>query len=368
MKSYNEIFNRILEIIKLSDDIKTNFSSKRRDFITLNHFVIFKTYVDEFVELLDSERTIFLLNQNKGKHIGKKNFELIKVCRSNALKDVIYKEEYVRLHEILASSFNHSALDLIEHSGYYVLKIYYEEFCKLCQLLQLGPFVNVDGMNNSESKSIVKSALANHRAQYNRIKKYYDKLVLKKDDEKIPDLEKDDEKENIEIPEVLLEEVTKDTELIDEEVVAMDTIEKDEGKLQTLNCDFKEIIFLGMSGLLNVEMIVQLKGVLDKEEFKKLLDLLLEYKIFDDRTILEIKRRLVTKFRVVTDINELVAYFAIRRGINIESLKALIPTIGETNYHYLIDQLFRYGTIGIDEYKSYLLENNLLIDESSRKK
>ena len=64
MKSYNEIFKRILEIIKLSEDIKNNFSNNRRDFIQLNHFSIFKSYVDEFIDLLDSERTIFLLNKN----------------------------------------------------------------------------------------------------------------------------------------------------------------------------------------------------------------------------------------------------------------------------------------------------------------
>jgi len=46
MKSYNEIFKRILEIIKLSEDIKNNFSNNRRDFIQLNHFSIFKSYVD----------------------------------------------------------------------------------------------------------------------------------------------------------------------------------------------------------------------------------------------------------------------------------------------------------------------------------
>ena len=219
-------------------------------------------------------------------------------------------------------------------------------------------------MNNEESKNIIKTTLANHKDQYRRIKKHYEDLVIKNDVDNNHSDEKEPEK--IEIPETLLEEATKDSESVTDEVVDLKVLEKEEGKLQTLNCDFKEIIFLGMSGLLNVEMIVQLKGVLEKDDFKKLLNLLLEYKIFDDRTILEVKRRLVTKFRVVSDINELVAYFAIRRGINIESLKSLIPSIGESNYHYLIDQLFRYGTINIDEYKKYLEENNLLTEDISR--
>ena len=367
MKSYNEIFKRILEIIKLSDDIKNNFSSNNKDFITLNHFTIYKSYVDEFIELLDAERTIFLLNQNKNNNVGKKNYELMKICKNGAKNDIIYRDEFIRLYEILVSSFSHSALELIEHSGYYVLKSHYEEFCELCQKLKIGPNFSSKDVSVEEAKYIVKTNLGNHKAQYSRIKKHYEELVLKRNAEPELAKETEHEKEKIEIAESLLEEVTKDSELITEDVVELETVDKSEGKLQTLNCDFKEIIFLGMSGLLNVEMIVQLKAVLEKDEFKKLLDLLLEYKIFDDRTIFEIKRRLVTKFRVVSDINELVAYFAIRRGINIESLKSLIPSIGETNYHYLIDQLFRYGTIGIDEYKNYLIENNLLVEDISRK-
>lgn len=148
---------------------------------------------------------------------------------------------------------------------------------------------------------------------------------------------------------------SKITSVPKKESITIDTTNlKNEEVNKKLNCDYKELVFLGMCGELTLNMISELKHLLNDEEYYNLLNTLYHYKIFSKEELLKARDEGITNLKVINDIDELVAFLAIRKDLNIKALKGLIPVIGVTNYHYLIDQLFKYNAIDFDVYREYL--------------
>lgn len=344
MQTYNDILNRIIEIIEISENIRRNSKNEVLDienFSLIRHYPIHKDYVEEFNRLLNAERTYYLLYQNKDSNVGEKNTKLLEECRNNSTQP-----DFLELAEIINRSFKRTANELYEYLGYYVLREDCNRFIELCKKLHVGPCVALRDLNPDDARKEINNSLFVNKEQGRRIKKYLFNEVEEKD-------EKVFEEQFIVVPEKQIEEASQ--EELAESNGSYVFVNADK---PVLSCDFREIIYLGMSGQLTLKMVQTLKDLLTNAEFKELINLLIEYNIFTKGELSEIVE--VSNNRVVTDIDELVGYFAIKDSLNVEGLKSLIPTIGLWNYHYMIDQLFKYGAIDFETYKDYLIENNLI--------
>lgn len=353
MQTYNDVLNKIIEIIEISENIRRKSSNKELDvenFCLIRHFPIYKDYVETFNDLLNIERTYYLLYKNKDNNVGLKNIQLLEVCRNN-----INNPDYLELSEIINRSFKRTANELYEYLGYFILKEDYTRFIELCKKLKVGPCVALKDMNPEEAKQEVNNSLNNNKEQTRRIKKFIAKENDLKDERVF-------EEQFIVVPEKQIEDVISSDKTISEEAKGTHVFIKEDREI--LSCDFREIIYLGMNGQLTLKMVNILKELLTESEFKALIDLLIQYNIFTKAELSEIIED--SKNKVINDIDELVGYFAIRENLDINALKTLIPFIGLWNYHYMIDQLFKYGAIDFEAYRDYLIENNLYDDPSRR--
>lgn len=343
MQTYNDVLNKIIEIIEISENIRKSSNDKKFDienFCLIRHFPIYKDYVETFNDLLNIERTYYLLYKNKDSNVGYKNSQLLELCKNN-----LNNPNYLELSEIISRSFNKTANELYEYLGYFVLKEDYNRFIELCKILKVGPCISLKEMNPEDAKVEVQNSLNNNKEQTRRIKKHMEKNNVR---------EEEVEESAIFVPEIQIREVSSDdnnNHLLNDDK-------------EVLSCDFREIIYLGMNGQLTLKMVNILKELLTELEFKELINLLIQYGIFTKAELSEIIEE--SKNKVINDIDELVGYFAIKENLNINGLKALIPSIGIWNYHYMIDQLFKYGAINFEDYKDYLIENNLY-DSTSRR-
>ena len=346
---YQDILNRIIEILILSEQKRKELESlgitdigkklNERNFEGYHPFVIYKEYYQEFEYLKNKELTFCLLTEDR--EVGLKNHLLLSECRERLATDTHNKQDLEDIIKILEKSNGMKADNLMHIVGYFVPETDYEVFKEKCYQLKIGPCKEI-AKNKEEFLIHFEKNRSEIDKQRKRIIKHFKKSIDKREIEE---------------------------ELIDKEVF-IDAKKKEINNSDNLQCEenldinlegkFKEIIYLGMLGHLNIKMVSELKTILKENEFKELINVLKQNGIFTESDLLEIELEANKKVKTITDIDELVAYFAVRKNLNVAALKVLIPSIGIDNYHYLMDQLFRFNAIDIDAYKKYLEEFNLI--------
>ena len=166
--NYQSILKRIEEIINLSKELIG--TTPEDEFVNLRHFMIHMNYAEEFKELLDTERTYYLLNKVENPSL--RNDELLAHCEQHINVDVLYNEEYMTIIEILRECYGKNANQLVEYCGYYVLKDKLEMFLNACRTLKNGPFVKLNELTKEEAAERINTTLNNNTEQFKRIKKY----------------------------------------------------------------------------------------------------------------------------------------------------------------------------------------------------
>lgn len=350
MQTYNDILNRIVEIIRISENIRKESSNTELDinsFSLIRHCPIYKDYVAEFNDLLNLERTFYLLHKDKEGNVSKKNNELLDECRKHSSQP-----DYLELSEIINRSFRHNATELYEYLGYYLLKEDYNRFIELCQKLSVGPCVVLKSLNLDEARKEIDSSLAINKAQGRRIKKHY--------------LNGLDKKEPINLEEQFIVIPITDMEgAYQKKNTNQDNgFSKKKNETNDSHSNFREIIYLGMCGQLTLKMVEALSELLTPPEYEELISLLVKNSIFSKE---ELEVNDLNNKRVITDIDELVGFFATKKQLELEGLKTLIPTIGLWNYNYLMDQLYKFGAIDGDTYREHLIEKDLTDIQNGRK-
>lgn len=340
---YEDILNRMVEIITISEKKKKeleaqsmnnkNVNSQRdNDFMVFYPYYIYKEYILEFEKLRNQELTYHILKTDK--YAGLKNQALIKECISKINDNVENKGAYEELINIINRSNGKSASDLCYISGYFICRNDLERFKEICNMYKIG-FAKKIIDSKDEAMELIESTKNDVLEQKSRVQEHINKLNSVVSDSKNNSFDLNIDNENSKSSDLNI----------------------------TLNCKYKEIVYLGMLGYLNTNMIVELKNVMSDSEFKELLDILNEYMIFSHDELLNIGLDVNEKIKDFKTIDELVAYFAIRENLNIEALKILIPSIGLDNYHYLMDQLFKFNKIDMETYSNYLKEFNFITDD-----
>ncbi len=290
MQDLNDVIKRIGEIINIS---KNNLQDKSAEEIKSNFTYILHTYIsNEFVgelkRLLELEEIAALLQKEEP-------FKL-----NNELMHFIEKSNnplYYPLYDILKQSYNSRALDLKEYNGYFVREEHYANFLKFCSAYKIGPFSPLSSSKAEDVKEKVAIALNRRKAQEQRINQY---LTYQK--------------------------------------------EKEQQRL-LFNDKYAHIIFLGVNGKLTKDMISLYKREMSNEEYEELLNELLKWQVITKMDLAEL--RYITPVHAVDD---LVEYFAKKENVDMESLSLLIPSLGEVQYNYLIDELFKLNVIAFDDY------------------
>lgn len=340
---YEDILNRMVEIITISEKKKKeleaqsmnnkNVNSQRdNDFMVFYPYYIYKEYILEFEELRNQELTYHILKTDK--YAGLKNQALIKECISKINDNVENKGAYEELINIINRSNGKSASELCYVNGYFICRNDLERFKEICNMYKVG-FAKKIIDSKDEAMELIESTKNDVLEQKSRVQEHINKLNSVVSDSKNNSFDLNIDNENSKSSDLNI----------------------------TLNCKYKEIVYLGMLGYLNTNMIVELKNVMSDSEFKELLDILNEYMIFSHDELLNIGLDVNEKIKDFKTIDELVAYFAIRENLNIEALKILIPSIGLDNYHYLMDQLFKFNKIDMETYSNYLKEFNFITDD-----
>lgn len=346
---YQDILNRIVEIINLSEQKRRELESQgifdkdkkpeEKNFEVYHPFVIYKEYKKEFQNLKNKELTYCLLSQDE--QAGLKNHLLIEECKKRLQTDIENRQDLEMIITILQKSYGRKADGLTYLTGYFIPDEDYNIFKTICSKLNIGPQKKL-----SDSKEeFLKYLKINQREisnQRKRILKHMKMFAVEREVEEdlvIKDIERETKRQELDDYPSNLSEEKNDINL--------------DGK-------FKEIIYWGMLGYLDIKMVSELKTILKESEFQELINALMQYGIFTEEELLDIEIESKKKIKTITDIDELVAFFAVRKDLNVVALKALIPSIGIDNYHYLMDQLFRFNTIDFETYKNYLEEFNLL--------
>lgn len=353
MKTYQDILNRMVEIIKLSAQKKIEIEAKDEFDVDKNQknqlffgypYSIYKDYQEEYDDLKNRELTYYLLSENK--NAFNENQKLYNQCLSQLDDDYENKEDYEKLIAIIKNSFGKTANDLITIMGYFIVREDFELFKQLCKKLKVGIGVQLNPANVSESSKIREESQKEHSKQIKRIAKELERLI--------------DKQKTIE------EQSQSDLET---QKSQPDDLATKSNHQDTKNDNFKEIIYLGMCGYLNPKMVAELKIVLKNDEFKELLDALKKHGIFNEQELLQIEIESAEKVKTINEIDELVAFLALRDDLNVEALMILIPSIGLNNYYYLIKKLYNFGKIEYEAYKEHLMKiKNIEIENKSREK
>ena len=327
MQTYGDLINRIVEIIELSNKKKSEMIAQEvKDYN--DHFVkmlwcdIDITLANEFQDLLDFERTFMVLNNSEKPEA--KNLELLQVCQEQGSIDNQHTEDYLHIMELLNNADQANVEDLREYKGYFLLKDDLAVFISLCRKLGVGPYTLLKDMDREEAKAAVNREMALKNEQYQRIKASVQKAGYVVEN-------------NGSIP-----------------VIEPSTYEEVDDALEQNSID--EIIYLGIVGKLTSDMVVDMKKVMPDDSFNKLLKELKIWKIFSEKKIKEIKERAYSHSEYIRSIDELIGFLALREDLNPDALKAFIPSIGVENYHYMIDQLFKFGIISFEYYMENLRE------------
>lgn len=343
-----DILNRMVEIITISEQKKNELEAQgivnknghsQNDtyFITFYPYFIYKDYALEFENLRNQELTYHILKTDK--YAGLKNQALIKECMTMINGNVQNKSVYEELINIINRSNGKPANELSYINGYFICRSDVERFKEICNMYKIGYAKKIVD-SKDEAMELVENTKNQVLEQKSRVQEHINKLNSSVSNKK--------------------NEVIEDNSF---DVVIDGKNSKSNDLNITLNCKYKEIVYLGMLGYLNSNMIVELKNVMSDSEFKELLDVLDEYMIFTHDELLNIGLDVNEKVKDFKTIDELVAYFAIRENLNVEALKMLIPSIGIDNYHYLMDQLFKFNKMDLETYSNYLKEFNYITDD-----
>lgn len=354
---YLEILNRIVEIINLSSDKKQELESKGifdkdkinaddKNFYVFYPYYIYKEYYNEFEYLKSKELTFYNLRTDK--YAGLKNQTLIKECRNYISNNSTNSSDYREIINIINRCNGKKASELVYIMGYYVCDDDLVNFKKLCNKCHVG-FGKSARDNEMEMYEQVENTNKQIEEQKRRIEKHMKSLNKEETSKDIVDSIKED------LPKNITNDIDNEEQPLKEKLSI------------TLNGKYKEFIYLGMLGYLNIKMIIELKNIMTNEEFSELLNDLKKYNIFTQDELLDINIEANEKVKNVNSIDELVAFLVTREGLNVDALKIFIPSIGIENYHYLMDQLFRFNKIDFDTYKTYLEEYNLIGENKSRR-
>ncbi len=345
---YEDILSRMVEIITISEQKKKELEAKgmydknissqdNKNFVAFYPYYIYKEYALEFENLRNQELTYHILKTDK--YAGLKNQALIKECTSKMNDNVENKSVYEELVNIINRSNGKPAIELCYINGYFVCQSDVARFKDICNMYKIG-FAKKIIDSKDETMEVIENAKNQVLEQKSRIQEYINKINNYSSNSKNEEIKSNPFN------------------------VVVDIENNKNGELNiTLNCKYKEIVYLGMLGYLNANMIVELKNVMSDTEFNELLDVLDEYMIFSHDELLNIGIDVNEKIKDFKTIDELVAYFAIRENLNVETLKLLIPSIGIDNYHYLMDQLFKFNKMDLETYSNYLKEFNYITDD-----
>lgn len=306
---YNNILDRIVDIINLSNQKKRELESQgllseKEQFYSFYPYLIYKDYYNEFNTLREKELTYYLLRTDK--YAALKNQSLVRECYKLIESDIANKEDYEKIINIINRCNGKGASDLLYLNGYFVCIEDLEMLKYLCKKYSIGMYKKV---LNNEIETL--EQFENSKKQINEQKRRFHKYI---EDKNI-----NNQKSNN---------------------VDLSVDSNDFKKLNIhINSKFNELIYLGMLGSLKPKMIIDLKLVMDSNSFSELLNEFKKYEIFNQEELLDISLEANKNINYPVNINELVSFLSTRKNLNIEALKLLIPSIGIENYQYLIEQL-----------------------------
>ncbi|MBQ8901823.1 MAG: hypothetical protein IJY87_01995 [Bacilli bacterium] len=344
MQTYGDIIERIKEIIALSEQRKTEISVIELNENYNNYFVsklwyeIAVEYAKEFEELLDAERTFYLLKNAKDFDVlNRFNSALKVVCQNRGSEENELTEDYLTLLGILNNADGRTAFELTEYKGYFIVKEELTSFIAICRKLKVGPYKSLKESTKGEVTDFVYSEMDRKKSQRNRINDYIISSYTK------------------EINPAIDNPITKANET---EYTLFTTIdEKPKDALfdrKPTKTYYRELIYLGIIGKLSIDMVVELKNIMTTGDFELLLDDLQKWQIFDEKEFLKIKNKAYSNQTNIEDIDQLVGFFVTKENLNAKALESLIPAIGIENFDYMMDKLFKYGAIEVEDYLQYI--------------
>lgn len=308
MNSYEELVERINEIISEDQNVFENDASLRGEFTLINHFRIRNSHVDEFKRLLDIEYMWHDMVTNRSDYFNK-NKELIMICHDMIKAQDDRMDLYTELYNILSNTAGKSITELSCFLGYYVSNDFLDKFKEITSSLKVGPFIRINSLGSDETKNRVDKLLQDNKEQYKRIK---------------------------------------------------NNLNVNNRECEFQDSKFKTILELGISSNLTLSMVQDLRSFYNKEDFEELINELEKWQLFTSEELDSLKEYNLKDTETIDTLDKLISFFATREDLDIQGLKVLIPTIGEGNYNELIDGLFKVGKISWEDYKSILFE---LLDE-----
>ncbi len=305
MNTYGDIIKRLSEIIILSDQKREELIANGENidsFFERKLFrPIFKEYISEFKDLLIAEETFWTIKNNLERV---QNKELISECDSK----INEQSEFVELKEILTKAYNHRADELILVGNYLILKEDKDRFNSICKKLEVG----------SHKKNWTKEDMSFDRLkeQKNRVEAAI-AVMTKNGSEEVKDIS-----DNAEI----------------------ETKEYNSG-----------LIILAINGYLSLEMIECLKNTMKLSEYDDFIKSLEALHIYPEDELAKVSNK--PKIETWTNADEILKFLLTKDDLIVSGLKAFKPIIGEYNYNYLIEELYNYGRIDLDEYIDLLDKN-----------
>lgn len=323
MKTYGEVINRIVEIINLSSGKVLPPGGEYKDyFVRILGRDIDIDLAPELRGLLDIERTFSILANTPQEDVIKNNVELMGICKERAQSNDATTSDYLSLYEILRSSLGKSSIELTEYRRYFVPSESLTDFIMLCRKLKVGPNRMVRDMSPEELRKNVDESIRVQSEQFKRINYHLTRLSQISETQT-------EVKENY-----------------------------------SIKMDYKIFLYLGFSGKLSLEVVKDIKKLLNPQEYELLLEIFLAGDIFTEEEIDELRQNKETIGEQIDEMNNLVELFATRKDLNIAALKLLIPAIGKVNYHFLIEELFKKGVVNDEDYLNHIKE---YIDELDSK-
>ncbi len=105
-----------------------------------------------------------------------------------------------------------------------------------------------------------------------------------------------------------------------------------------------------------------------KNQLNSLVTMVNSWHILNDQEFQELQNIDNLVVEEIDNIDKLIAYFATKKDFNPEALKVIIPFIGEYNYHYMLDELFKKGLIDTDYYLDYVSNYLRSLENPNNKK
>lgn len=326
LKTYGDIVKRIMEIIKLSEQKRATVTPEelKENFAYILYSYIDVTFVDEFRELIDAERTLWLMKQTSPISYLDKTKNLLDICKDNSAPQTENCYYYEEIAQIISSSYGKSAFELTEYKGYYILREKLNRWLWLMRKLNLFP--DERKMNEAERKSEINRILYENHEQYHRLQGYLDQAKRQTDN----------------IPE------KKDNVIDFNEYLGL--------KPSFKNKKFGDLVLVGLNGGLTKDTMKYLRFLYSDEDFEQLLDELSEWQVFSQNEIEEFRNIAKDPIMVADSMEQLLMFF-VNSKIKVEdadALRLLQPAIGRENLMTFFDILYMSGSIPTNVYEEFL--------------